>query len=285
MLLVIMATVAARGERGRVGTPVRAIALAASERGEGRFADRLYEIARITGTASNNSNHRGAKHVITTHGSHRLDDLWLDPHVRRTAAQLVAEQKAADTLEEAGLPARHKLLLTGPPGNGKTALAGAIAHELERPLHHLSYETLIGSLLGQSGSNLRQVFEFAHTEPCVLFLDEVEAIPTERDIREELGEMKRVVAGLLQQLDATPPRTVVVAATNHPDMLDRATWRRIDTRLAISAAAGPAGEVHRKLLRPARRDPGNGRPPHRRGAACSELRRGRGPVRGAPANT
>ena len=229
-----LSSAAARGERGRVGAAVRAIVDAASERGEDRFADRLCELARITGTASNNSNDRGAKHVITTQGSHRLDDLWLDAHVRRTAAQLVAEQKAANTLDEAGLSPRLKLLLTGPPGNGKTALAGAIAHELERPLHHLSYETLIGSLLGQSGSNLRHVFEFAHTEPCVLFLDEVEAIAKERDMREELGEMKRVVAGLLLQLDATPPRTGG-AATNHPDMLDRATWRRFDARLAITA--------------------------------------------------
>ena len=197
----------------------------------------MYELARMTGTAVNDSNHRGAKHVITCDGSHRLDELWLDAHVRRTATQLVAEQKAAGTLEQGGLRPRHKLLLTGPPGNGKTALAGAIARELGRPLHHLSYETLIGSLLGQTGSNLRHVFEFARSEPCVLFLDEVEAIAKERDMREELGEMKRVVAGLLLQLDATPPHTVVVAATNHPEMLDRATWRRFDARLTIAPPA------------------------------------------------
>ena len=230
-----LAKAAAGDERGKVGTAVRAIADAASERGEDRFADRLYKLARITGTASNNGNHRGAKHVITTQGSHRLDELWLDTHVRRTASQLVAEQRVADRLEDAGLTPRHKVLLTGPPGNGKTALASAIARELERPLHHLSYETPIGSLLGQTGSNLRHVFEFAHSDPCVLFLDEVEAIAKERDMREELGEMKRVVAGLLLQLDAPPPHTVVVAATNHPEMLDRATWRRFDTRLTIAA--------------------------------------------------
>ena len=80
-----LARAVARGERGRIGIALKAIGDAAAERGEGRFADRMYELARMTGTAVNDSNHRGAKHVITSDGSHRLDELWLDAHVRRTA--------------------------------------------------------------------------------------------------------------------------------------------------------------------------------------------------------
>ena len=130
-----------------------------------------------------------------------------------------------------GLEPRHRLLLVGPPGNGKTSLAESVACELALPLLVVRYDAIITSYLGDTATRLRRMFDFVRTEPCVLFFDEFDAIGKERGVTHETGEIKRVVTTLLLQLDDLPSYCVLVGATNHPELLDRATSRRFEIKL------------------------------------------------------
>ena len=163
----------------------------------------------------------------------RLDHLVLEDHVREACDELVFEQRKSGLLEDAGLAPRSRVLLTGPPGNGKTSIGEAIATALGRPFYSVGYDTLTGSYLGETGSRLRQVLDYVASHQCVVLFDEFEAIGKERDDEHEVGEMKRTAASLLVQLERMPASTVIVAATNHPGMLDRATWRRFQITLEL----------------------------------------------------
>lgn len=109
--------------------------------------------------------------------------------------------KIKDKLDDLGMPFNMSLLLYGPPGCGKTSIANYLANKLELPLVTARLDTLISSLLGNTAKNLRRVFDFASRQPCVLFLDEFDAIAKARDDQHELGELKRVVNSLLQNID------------------------------------------------------------------------------------
>ena len=128
---------------------------------------------------------------------------------------------------------RHRLLLAGPPGNGKTSLAEALAYELALPLFTVRYEAVVTSYLGETAQRLRRLFDYVRTEPCLLFFDEFDAIGKERGDLHETGEIKRVVTTLLLQLDDLPSYCVLVGATNHPELLDKAAWRRFELRLEL----------------------------------------------------
>ena len=118
-------------------------------------------------------------------------------------------------------------------GTGKTTLAEAIAEAIAVPLFVVRYESMIGSYLGETAARLKRVFDYARTTPCVLFFDEFDAIGKERGDIHETGEIKRVVRSLLMQVDELPSYTIVAAATNHPELLDRAAWRRFQLRLML----------------------------------------------------
>ena len=126
-------------------------------------------------------------------------------------------------------------MLVGPPGNGKTSLAEALAEALAVSFFVVRYDAIIGSFLGETASRLRRVFDYARTTPCVLFFDEFDAVGKERGDVNETGEIKRVVTSLLMQVDDLPSYTVVVAASNHSELLDRAVWRRFQVRLELPA--------------------------------------------------
>lgn len=164
-----------------------------------------------------------------------LSALYLDEFVRKACDELIEEQRRADVLRAHGLEPRHRLLLAGPPGNGKTSLAEAIAYELALPLFTVRYDAVVTSYLGETAQRLRRLFDFARTEPCVLFFDEFDAIGKERGDIHETGEIKRVITTLLLQIDDLPSYCVLVGATNHPELLDRATWRRFELRLDLNA--------------------------------------------------
>ena len=144
----------------------------------------------------------------------------------------------SDLLRAYNLEPRNRVLLTGPPGNGKTSLAEALADALSVPLLTVRYEAVIGSYLGETAQRISQVFEYARSRRCLLFFDEFDAVAKERGDTNETGEIKRVVSSLLLQIDALPSYVVAVTASNHPELLDRAAWRRFQLRLEL-AMPGP----------------------------------------------
>lgn len=162
-----------------------------------------------------------------------FDDLLLPDEVALACKALVEEQFRVDLLRSYNLEPRHRILLTGPPGNGKTSLAEAIATALSVPLFVVRYEGVIGSYLGETAARLRLLFDYVRTRRCVLFFDEFDAIGKERGDIHETGEIKRVVSSLLMQIDRLPSHVVIVTASNHPELLDRAVWRRFQLRLLL----------------------------------------------------
>lgn len=161
--------------------------------------------------------------VVNTRG---ISDLYLSAEIKVTCEELIEEHKRADLLRSFAIEPRSKILLTGPPGNGKTSLAGALAYELGLPLFVIRYERIIGSYLGETASRLQIAFDNFKTQPCVVFFDEFDAIGKERTDSNDAGEIKRIVSTLLLQVDDLPSHNVFVAATNHPELIDRAAWRR-----------------------------------------------------------
>ena len=162
-----------------------------------------------------------------------IDNLILPPGVASACRELVEEQHRADLLRSHSLEPRHRVLLVGPPGNGKTSLAEALATELGSSLLVVRYEALIASYLGETAVRVARLFEQARSRRCVLFFDEFDVVGKERGDVHETGEIKRVVSSLLLQVDALPSYVVVVTATNHPELLDRAVWRRFQLRLQL----------------------------------------------------
>lgn len=164
-----------------------------------------------------------------------LADMVLPELALEACRAVVEEQHRSALLRSHGLEPRHRLLFIGPPGNGKTSLAEAIAGELSVPLLRVRYDAIIGSFLGETASRLARLFEHVRTRQCVLFFDEFDALGKERGDDHETGEIKRVVSSLLLSIDALPSYVVVVGASNHPELLDRAVWRRFQVRTELPA--------------------------------------------------
>jgi len=127
----------------------------------------------------------------------------------------------------------NKILLYGPPGTGKTLLANAIAQKLDRPLILIQLDELISSFLGETGKNIKRIFKIAAQEQVVLFLDEIDTIAKFRSDERELGELKRIVTVLLQHVDEFSNNSIIIGATNHDEILDKAIWRRFPLKLRL----------------------------------------------------
>jgi SpoVK/Ycf46/Vps4 family AAA+-type ATPase len=156
-----------------------------------------------------------------------LTPVW-SAQIKTAMEQLLSERQRPEALVAAGLLPTRSALLTGPPGVGKTLSARWLARELQVPLLILDLAAVMSSYLGKTGSNLRKVLNYAKTHPCVLLLDEVDAVAKRRDDESEIGELKRLVTVLLQEVDDWPPSGLLLAATNHPALLDPAVWRRFE---------------------------------------------------------
>ena len=165
----------------------------------------------------------------------RLSDLILPDEVQQVCQSLIQEHHRTDLLRSYSLEPRHRVLLIGPPGNGKTSLAEAIAEALMVPLLVVRYESIVGTYLGETAVRLKKLFEYASTRRCVLLFDEFETLGKERGDLHETGEIKRVVSSLLMQIDDLPSHVMVIGATNHAELLDRAVWRRFQIRMTMPA--------------------------------------------------
>lgn len=141
--------------------------------------------------------------------------------------------KHQNQLIKGGIEMSNTLLLYGKPGCGKTTVARHISERTGLPLVIARFDAIVSSLLGNTAKNIRKIFDFADNKPCILFLDEFDAIAKARDDQYELGELKRVINSLLQNIDAFAKHNILIAATNHPELLDKAIWRRFNTVIEI----------------------------------------------------
>lgn len=160
-------------------------------------------------------------------------ELVLHPYVQDRVADFLESVRMYDEWQARGVASANRLLIYGPPGTGKTSIAMKISHELGLPLVVSRSDALMSSLLGQTSRNIRSIFDYASSAPSVLFLDEFDALAKDRKDSREIGELQRVVIALLQNIDALDPSTVLIAATNHPELLDPAAWRRFDYTLKV----------------------------------------------------
>lgn len=240
-LLVSLVKAGSQGDQQLLRTTVEAMAAEERAKHHHQLADKLVENLKAPKPGL-----RSADVVRSFDGGHggllfeveprrTLASLLLNEAVATACRELVEEQQRKDLLRSYGVEPRHRVLLSGPPGNGKTSLAEAIATELLVPLFVVRYEAVIGSFLGETSGRLKRLFDFVRTHQCVLFFDEFDTLGKERGDTHETGEIKRVVSSLLLQIDALPSHVVVVTATNHAELLDRAVWRRFQLRLAVPA--------------------------------------------------
>jgi SpoVK/Ycf46/Vps4 family AAA+-type ATPase len=236
-LLIDLVRSARRGDQDDLRRDVEALIAEEDAKQHHLVADRLRQALRANGRALEKP--LSAPDVpaglqiqtpLTT-----LDDLVLPASVVATCLEVVEEQRRIELLRAHGLEPRHRMLVVGPPGTGKTSLAEGMAEALLLPLVILRYEMVIGSFLGETGARLAQLFEWARTRRCVLFFDEFDAIAKERGDVHETGEVKRVVSSLLMLIDEMPSHVVVIAASNHPELLDRAVDRRFEVKLDLPA--------------------------------------------------
>ena len=238
-LILALVKAGAQGDEARFQRTVEA--LAADERSKKHtiLADRLLAQLRTSGNGrymsplAPSSKSLTGPLVVELAPERRIEDLLLPVNVTEVIHDLVEEQHRADLLRSRNLEPRNRVLLAGPPGNGKTSLAEAIADALNAPFVVVRYEGIIGSYLGETAQRIGQMFEYVRSRRCVLFFDEFDTVGKERGDRQETGEIKRVVSSLLLQIDALPSYVVVVTASNHPELLDRAVWRRFQIRLEL----------------------------------------------------
>ena len=160
--------------------------------------------------------------------------------LEETLSQLIQERRQTKRLASMGLNPTRSAIFVGPPGVGKTLTARWLASQLGVPLYVLDLTAVMSSLLGRSGSNLRAALDFAKRSPCVLLLDEIDAIAKRRSDDTDIGELKRLVTVILQEVDEWPATGLLLAATNHAELIDPALWRRFDLVINFKAPEMPA---------------------------------------------
>ncbi len=157
-----------------------------------------------------------------------IDELVLEQSTFEVIENVLEEYRREDILRSYGMMPAEKVLFFGPPGCGKTLAAEVMAYELSRPLAIVRLDSLVSSFLGETAANLRKIFDFIAKHKLVVLFDEFDALGKERDDGSEHGELRRVVNAVLQMMDSYDGKSIIVAATNHDQILDSAIWRRFD---------------------------------------------------------
>jgi hypothetical protein len=254
----------AAGVRQLAGRLIRAVPPSVSDAGAFRIA--VHE-ALAQASPSNGLRFDSGAIPTDAEGLHPLvnvdaipvaDEFVADERLAMQLQEVVAERERADELARAGVSASRTVLFTGAPGVGKTLASRWVAQQLGLPLVTLDLASVVSSYLGSSGRNIKSVLEFAKSGRCVLFLDEFDAVAKRRDDDTDIGELKRIVNVILVELDRWPETSLLIGATNHPQLLDEAIDRRFDRvlrfplpgraeRLALLRNAGQ-GEVSGEVI-------------------------------------
>ncbi len=158
----------------------------------------------------------------------RLSDMVLNTELQQQIQRVIREQRHASRILQRGLSPRRKLLLMGPPGTGKTLTASVLAGELGIPLFQVRLDVLMSRYMGETAAKLRQVFDATGQTRGVYFFDEFDAIGSQRAMVNDVGEIRRVLNSFLQMIEQDTSHSLIVAATNHAEILDRALFRRFD---------------------------------------------------------
>ncbi len=175
-----------------------------------------------------------------------FDDLIVEENIKNQLLLIIEEWKKAEILYTYGLKPVQKILFFGPPGTGKTLTAKVISSVLERPLITVNFESVISSYLGETSSNLRKIFDYIEQGKWVVLFDEFDVIGKKRDDETEHGEIKRVVNNFMLMLENYVGESLIIAATNHPHILDNAIWRRFDEKIYFKL---PTKSEREKLFR------------------------------------
>jgi SpoVK/Ycf46/Vps4 family AAA+-type ATPase len=219
------------------------MAASAARHGQNRFADDLKNlidaakaerIPRVTPTPVIQPHGELADLVTAEYPDVRLSDMTLGESTQAQLDQVLHEQRQRDLLESHGFAPIHRLLLTGPPGTGKSMTASALAAELSLPLFTIRLDALISKYMGETSAKLRVIFDATVRTRAVYLFDEFDAIGAQRTTGNDVGEARRILNTFLLFLDDTQPESLVVAATNHPALLDTALFRRFDSVIAYA---------------------------------------------------
>lgn len=172
------------------------------------------------------------------------DRLILEKDTNEMIQRFIREREVSQKLVSLGIKPPNSIILYGQPGVGKTLISKYLAKNLNLPLLTLDLSATISSYLGKTGQNLKRVLDYAKMSPCILLLDEFDAVAKRRDDPSDLGELKRIVNVLLKELEDWPSNSILIAATNFPDYLDKAIWRRFDLKIEVPL---PGKETRKKL--------------------------------------
>lgn len=179
----------------------------------------------------------------------RLTDMVLPKDLSEPLKRVLSEQRQQERLREHSLRPRRKLLLVGPPGAGKTMTAAALAGELHLPLFTVVLDGLITKFMGETASKLRLIFDAMEATRGVYFFDEFDAIGAKRSERQDVGEIRRVLNSYLQFLEQDDSQGLIIAATNHPELLDKALFRRFDDVISYALPdTALIGQILRRRL-------------------------------------
>jgi SpoVK/Ycf46/Vps4 family AAA+-type ATPase len=248
----------ADGDDGHFYAVAMQVAARAAKAGQSRFAQELRELVDAAKVASQQGGRqlrpvpvtqpRGdlAGLLAVSYPDQRLGDLVVDENVRASLERVLAEQRQQDRLMEYGFEPVRSLLFVGPPGTGKTMSASVLAGELHLPLFLIRLESVITKFMGETSAKLRLIFDAAEDTRGVYFFDEVDALAGDRSSANDVGEIRRVLNSFLQFLEQHHSSSILVAATNHPQLLDRAIFRRFGLVIDYTL---PTQELARAVIR------------------------------------
>ena len=246
------------GDEDRFLSVATQLAAHEARQGHGRLAQELRELIDAAKGKGLNLGRRGAGPVplaqpkgelsnllSARYSDIRLNSMVLEPELKARLARVLTEQRQQERLRARGLKPRRKLLLVGPAGSGKTMTASALAGELKLPLFTVLYEGLIGKLMGETATRLRLVFDAIALQRGIYFFDEFDAIGSQRSQPNDVGEIRRVLNSFLQFLENDDGPSLIIAATNHRELLDKAVFRRFDDVITYGL---PDTEIARGIL-------------------------------------
>ena len=246
------------GDEERFLTVATQLAAHEARQGHGKLAAELQELVDAARGKTAAVGRRGAGPVpiaqpkgeltallAARYSDVRLSSMVLAAGLRQRIDRVLTEQRQQTRLKARGLAPRRKLLLVGPPGSGKTMTAAALAGELKLPLFTVLYDGLIGKMMGETASRLRMIFDAVAVQRGVYFFDEFDAIGAQRAAPNDVGEIRRVLNSFLQFLEDDDGPSLIVAATNYPELLDKALFRRFDDVITYDP---PTPEVVQGIL-------------------------------------